>query len=203
MSTALAARPGDAIEPFTDDRFIARRNFFNFLGIKCRILNEQGGLLYFVYMKAFKLKEDITVYADEQQQLGLLSIRARQIIDFSAAYDVTDLRTGERVGAMRRRGLKSMVRDEWEFLDANDGVIGNVQEDSLFLALLRRLLANFIPQSYTFTLGGQEVGQAHGTWNPFLIKYRVDVSRDSSRSLDRRLVVAAAVLLMTIEGKQG
>ena len=30
-----------------------------------------------------------------------------------AAYDVTDSQTGEKVGALRRKGFKSILRDEW------------------------------------------------------------------------------------------
>ena len=47
-------------------------------------------------------------------QVELLSIQARQIIDFSAAYDVYDGSTGSKVGALKRKGMKSILRDECE-----------------------------------------------------------------------------------------
>ena len=183
--------------------YVARRNFFNFFGIKCRILSLDGRAILFVHLKAFKLREDITVYGDEGMSRPLLGIQARQIIDFSAAYDVVDHTTGQRVGALRRRGLKSILRDEWELLDPADQVIGVLIEDSQLMALLRRFLSNLIPQNYHLSVHGQPAATFTGTWNPFVVKHTVDLSADNGGLLDPRLALAASVLLLTVEGKQG
>ena len=63
--------------------YVARRNFFNFLGITCRILDKAGGLLFFIKMKAFKLREDITIFRDAARTQPLINIKARQILDIS------------------------------------------------------------------------------------------------------------------------
>ena len=188
---------------FSEVRYIARRNFFNFLGITCRVLSPAGDLLFYIRLKAFKLKEDITVFSDEAKTKSLLSIKARSIIDFSAAYDVVDTQSGEKLGAFRRKGLKSILKDEWEILDANDGVLGHMKEDSVMMALLRRFLSNLIPQNFTFEVGGNVVADLTGTWNPFVVKYDVDLSKNTENQLDSRMALAGTVLLMTIEGKQG
>jgi hypothetical protein len=184
------------------DVYVARRNFFNFWGVKCRILSLDGQLMHFIYQKAFKLKEDITVYADVGMQQPQLHIKARQIIDIGATYDVMDVASGYKIGALRRQGWASFARDEWHVLDVNDQHIATILEDSLAMALLRRFLSNLIPQNYTVSMGQSVIGQVHGTWNPFLVKYLVDFSADPSRYLDRRLALAGIVLLMCIEGKQ-
>lgn len=202
MAQAIQPAGITAVDPFAQERYVARRNFFNFLGVTCRMLTLDGRLLCKVHQKAFRLKENITIFADEGQTQPLLTIQARQIFDFSAAYDVVDNRTGEKVGALKRKGLKSMLRDEWAVLDVNDNEVGKVQEDSMLLALLRRFLSNLIPQNYTFELHGQPVADVQGTWNPFIVRYTIDLTRDQRRALDRRLAMAAAVLLLTIEGKQ-
>lgn len=200
----------NAIQPGLSDSlvalhqgYVARRNFFNFLGITCRILTLDGRPVFYVHLKAFKLREAITVYSDEARTAPVLGIQARQILDISATYDVTDYVTGQRVGALRRKGLKSILRDEWEILDTSEQVIGVLQEDSTLMALLRRFLSNLIPQNYHLTLQGQPVGIFTGTWNPFIVRHTVDLSQDTARILDPRLALAASVLLMTIEGKQG
>jgi hypothetical protein len=208
MSQSLQPLGAGPLSVLERDVYVARRNFFNFLGITCRILDESEGLLAHIKLKAFKLREEIGVFADEAQTQPLLGIRARQIFDIGATYDVTDKRTGEVVGALRRKGLKSILKDEWDFLAADGTPIGRVEEDSWFLSLLRRFLAGFIPQNYHFYFGppkqdpSQAIGEVRGTWNPFLVKFTVDLSRDRERRLDRRLALAAAVLLMTVEGKQ-
>ncbi|NIA15532.1 MAG: hypothetical protein GWP08_15830 [Nitrospiraceae bacterium] len=53
-------------------------------------------------------------------QTELLCIQARSILDFSAAYDVVDSTTGEKAGALKRKGLKSILRDAWIIMDADD-----------------------------------------------------------------------------------
>ena len=70
------------------------------------------------------------------------------------------------------------------------------------MALVRRYLANIIPQKFNITIGDQPVGIAKQTWNPFLPQMRVDFSADTGKKLDRRLGLAAVVLLQVIEGKQ-
>ena len=60
-----------------------------------------------------------------------LSIKARNVVDFSASYDVIDSKTGNKLGALRRKGWASILRDSWEVLDADDVVIGKIEEDSM------------------------------------------------------------------------
>ena len=181
--------------------YVARRNFFNFLGITCRILDGAGGLLFFIKMKAFKLKEDITIFRDAARTQPLINIKARQMMDISATYDVTDSTTGEVVGACRRKGLKSILKDEWEILDQDEALVGHAKEDSMLLALIRRFFSNLVPQTFIIDALGEQVGKLKGTWNPFLVKYDVDFSKNNGQ-IDPRLGLAITVLLLTIEGKQ-
>lgn len=164
------------------------------------IFDMNGGSILYCAQKLFKLKEDIRVYSDESKQYEIMTIKARQIIDFSAAYDVVDTQTNEKVGALRRRGWKSIVRDEWDILDLHDNVVGKVQEDSN--ALLRRLLTNLIPQKFSLTLGPTLVGTIRQAFNPFVFKATMDLTVDPQRTFDRRLAMATALLLMAVEGRQ-
>jgi hypothetical protein len=50
------------------------------------------------------------------------------VIDWSAAYDIIDPLAKQKVGAMRRKGWSSLVRDEWIILNAHDQQIGTVKE---------------------------------------------------------------------------
>jgi hypothetical protein len=186
--------------PFDLDRYTIRRKFLQVLGASFHVFDEAGAVVGFSHQKAFKLKEDIRVFADESRQEELLSIRARQVIDFSAAYDVVDSTEGRKVGAARRKGWSSIVRDSWELLDADDRTIARLQEDSMTMALLRRFLSNLIPQ--TFHLRGNddaEIAELRVRFNPFV--YRLDVTVRPGAT-DRRLVLCLAVLVAAIEGRQ-
>ena len=55
-----------------------------------RITDARGQLVAFVKQKAFKLKEDIKVYADENQQHLRYHIKASHWLDFGAEYHFTD-----------------------------------------------------------------------------------------------------------------
>ena len=157
-------------------------------------------IVAFCNQKAFKLREDIRLFADEAQTRELLWIRARQIVDFSACYDVVDSQTQQKVGALRRRGMKSIVRDSWEVLDADDKPIGKVEEDNMFLALVRRLLSNLVPQKFHLQAARGGAARLQQRWNPFVYSLEVTVPRDLA--IDPRLVFAAAVLIAAIEGRQ-
>lgn len=164
-----------------------------------QILDMRGNSLLYCHQKLFKLKADIRVYTDQTMQTELLAIKARNIIDFAAAYDVEDAKNGEKVGALRRKGLASIIRDEWHILDLQDNVVGMIREDGLFA--LRRMF-KWLPQKYTITLGADTVGTVKQSFNPFVFKAVMDLNADPGQKLDRRLALAAGILLMAIEGRQ-
>lgn len=183
-------------------QYSVRRKVLTLVGAQFHIRTPDDKLLAYTKLKAFKLKEDIRVYADEAMKTELLSIQARQILDISASYDVTDSPTGQKLGALRRKGMKSIIRDEWLILDASDREIGMIQEESAFVAILRRII-NLIPQSFHMKVGEQIVARAHQRFNPFVLTLDVDTSEDRKKALDPRLVLAAVILLAAIEGRQG
>lgn len=182
--------------------YLIRRKVLTLAGAKFHIFDPSGNVVMFSKMKAFRLREDIRLYTGEDMQNELITIQARQIIDFSAAYDVFDASSGEKVGALRRMGLKSIIRDEWLILDANENQIGTIREDNTGLALVRRFLTNLVPQSYDVEINGQVVAEYRQRFNPFVLKLELDFSKDAGHILDRRLGLAAGILLCAIEGRQ-
>ena len=156
----------------------------------------------FSKQKAFKLKEDIRVYTDDMMTEELLTIQARQMIDFHAAYDIVDPEDGRKVGAARRKGMASLIRDSWEIMDADDRPIAQLQEDSTGLALARRFLSNLIPQKFTLrTSGGGDPIEFKQRFNPIIFSLDVRIPEDCG--IDRRLLLGVAVLITAIEGRQG
>lgn len=187
---------------FQYSNYLLKRQALALTG-KFRFYDPMGNLVMFSEQKMFKLREDIRVYADESKTREVLSIKARQIVDFSAAYDVVDTEFNQKVGALRRKGWESMLRDEWEVLDANDNVIGKLFEDTMGLALLRRfLLGSWLPQNYDITLGTTRVADLRQNFNLFRYELNLDFSMDPSQNLDRRLGIAAGILLAVVEGRQ-
>lgn len=193
----------NALNPiFQFPTYLLRRQAIALTG-KFRFYDPAGRLIMFSEQKMFRLREDIRVYSDESKMQEVLSIQARQIMDFSAAYDVVDAELNQKVGVLRRRGLRSILRDEWEVLDANDRLVGKLFEDSVGLAMLRRLLlGSLLPQNYDITVGESRVADLKQRFNPFRYEMDLDFTMDAGRLLDRRLGIAAGILLAAVEGKQ-
>lgn len=187
-------------------KFLFKRQVLKLVGAAFFVHNEGGAVVLYADQKAFQWKEDIRVYTGEDKSVEVLRIAARSIMDFSAAYDVFDSASGQKLGALRRSGMKSMMRDEWQILDAQDREMGVIVEDSLALALVRRFIefvSLVLPQKYSITVGNRIVGQFAQTFNPLVMKIEADFSADVDGILDRRLALAAGVLMCAIEGKQG
>jgi hypothetical protein len=197
------ATPAMANVAFQQNEYLVRRKILALVGAKFYIHDQQGNVIGFSKQKAFKLKEDIRIFTDEQMTHELISIKARKVLDISSAYDVVDSATQQRIGVLKRKGIKSaFLRDEWTVMDANESPIGLIKEDSTLLALIRRHVTNLVPQTYDFELGGQMVGKAKQNFNLFAPKMNCDFSFDTGKKLDRRLALSAVILLMAIEGRQ-
>lgn len=197
MTTAAELDPA-----FLQFHYTLRRSLFTMFGAEFRVLGPEGQLWLYARQKAFRLREKFIMYADEQKSRPLLQIETQQVLDFGSTYMVTDLTTNETIGGLRRKGFKSMIRDEWAIVDPQQQEVGKLQEDSN--ALLRRVipLANLVPQTYHVEYQGQNLATFKQRFNPFVYKLEMDFRQDPESRLDPRLSLAAGVLLAAIEGRQ-
>ncbi|MEQ1821223.1 MAG: hypothetical protein ABL949_01810 [Fimbriimonadaceae bacterium] len=200
MDTAPYARPESLT--FTHNKYLLKRDLLTLFGAKLYVYDSDQNLALFVKQAAFKLREDIRVYSDQSMAKEVMSIKARQIIDFSAAYDVVETTTGAKLGAFRRKGWSSMIRDNWQILDAYDVQIGEITEDNMTLALVRRFLSNLVPQGYDAKFGAEKTADYQQRFNPFAYNLDIDFSMDVNKRMDRRVGLCGAILLAAVEGRQ-
>ena len=198
MTTSLPDR-------YAGTHFLLRRKLLKLFGGAFHIYAEDGSVAFYSKMKAFKLKEDLRIYGSEDMTEELLRIAARSIIDIGATYDVYDSATGAKIGALKRKGLKSILRDEWVILDAQDRPVGGIVDPRMLLSILRRFVPylELIPQSFEGTIGETRVFTFRQLFNPLIHKVALDFSADATGLMDRRLGLAAGVLLCAIEGHGG
>jgi hypothetical protein len=190
---------------YAQTQYTVRRKVFKLFGGAFHIYDSVNRVVGYSKMKAFKLKEDIRLYTGEDMQQELIVIQARQVVDWGASYDVFDPAEGVKVGALRRKGWKSMFKDEWVILDAGDREVGFIREESTFKALVRRFVeaaSFFMPQKYLVTINESPVATFKQNFNPFVFRLKVDLSMDTQGLLDRRMALAAALLMAAIEGRQ-
>ncbi len=192
------AQTGLAAGPFAHPRYTIKRPFFSFLGRKFYVYAPDGSLVMFIKHPVLKLKQEFTLYTDETESTPLLTIKARAIIALNMALDVFDSRTGEKLGTVKSRGLKSIIRDTWDILDPNDQPVGLMQEDGA--ALLRRFIP-LLTSKHHLELGGSEVAVVKQQFRFFAKEFELDLSMSQGR-IDPRFAVACALLCLMAESRR-
>lgn len=193
----------DLARRFAGDRYLIRKKFFRIFGGAFHLYDDDDNVVLYAKQKRFRIREDMRLYADESQDTEILRIGTTSIFDIAGTYAITDSLSDQTLGALRRKALKSIVRDEWLILDEHGQEIGSIQEDSPMAAIGRRILGDLswlFPQKFEAKIGEQTVAYFRQRFNPIVEK--IEIEFVPGTDLDRRLGIAAAILLSAIEGRQ-
>lgn len=114
-----------------------------------RVTDANGQLIAYVRQKAFKLREDITIFADEAQTRPLYRINANRILDFNASYAITTPE-GRPIGSVYRPGARSIWKASYTISDAGGDAIGLVHEENAWVKVIDAL-AGELPVIGMFT----------------------------------------------------
>jgi uncharacterized protein YxjI len=167
-----------------------------------------GEPVAFVQQKRLTAKEDLRAFTDDSKSAEVFRIRAKQIFDPRARYDITDAH-GELIGQLAKDFRRSLLRSTWHVHDTEGNEIGWARERSMFVALLRRVISwipfvgDFaipIPYHFDYHAGKEKIGGLERILG-FRDRYRLDVSGDAERAIDRRLVVALAVAMDALQAR--
>ena len=169
-----------------------------------------GEPICFVEQKRMKLKEDLRAFTDDSKTAEVFRIKAQQVWDPRARYDVTDA-SGQPVGQLAKAFGKSLLRSTWRLHDAAGAEIGWARERNLFVALFRRLIGLVpfvgeflellpIPYHFDYFVGDERIGGLERILG-VRDRYRLDVSGDGERTIDRRLVLALAVGMDALQAR--
>jgi uncharacterized protein YxjI len=140
-----------------------------------------------------KLKEDFRFTTPDGEEA--FRVRADSVLDISAAYDIVDARTDERIGSVRRE-VASFFKHEYTLLDADGEVVAILREDNRLMAALRRLVTTLIPFSYDIVgPDGTPLGSVDEQFS-FRDTYAIELTGD----VDPRLAVVGTVVVDAIEG---
>jgi len=92
------------------------------------IKDANGKVVAYVKQKLFKLKESVTVFADERQTLPLYTLKADRILDISARYHFADPQ-GASLGSVKRHGMRSLFKTHYEILEGDTPMMGLNEEN--------------------------------------------------------------------------
>jgi hypothetical protein len=198
--------------PFDYDRFLVDqliRPVANLYRVTPLALGETpaGPPIAYVRQKKLKIKEDIRFYADEGETQELFRIKARSLLDIGGSrYDVFE--GEERIGLLWHKFGESLIRTTWHVGGPDEQEIALARERSAPGAIARRLIdyvpyvGGYIPIPYNFDIliDGQVAG---GMDRKFKLRdqYILDLSGDREKKLDRRVAVALAVGLDTLQNR--
>jgi hypothetical protein len=130
-----------------DSRYATRMRFplvarFKLLAIASQIsvFDAGGSLICYARQKAFKLKEAVTVFADEEQTRPLYRIAADRILDLSARYRIEDA-GGAELGVLQRQGMKSFWRTHYN-IEIGGAVSLTIREENPWIKVLDGLFSS-------------------------------------------------------------
>ena len=173
-------------------------------------ISANGAPVAFVRQKRMAIKEDIRFYADENETEELFRIKARSLMEIGGRYDVTTP-AGERIGVLEKVFGKSLLRSTWRIYDAGGEEIGWARERNAFVAVFRRavglipFIGDFlellpIPYHFDYFVGENRIGGLERILG-LRDRYRLDVSSDADRTIDRRVVLALAVGMDALQAR--
>jgi uncharacterized protein YxjI len=167
-----------------------------------------GPPIAYVRQKKMKIKEEIRFFADEAETEELFQIKARSWLDTGGSkYDVVDAQDGN-VGLLEHVFGKSLFRSTWRISATEGEEVATARERSQVLAIVRRLIdfvpdvGGLIPIPYNFDIlaGEQVVGKMDRKFQ-LRDRYVLDLSGDPDKKLDRRLAIALAIGLDTLQNR--
>jgi hypothetical protein len=165
-----------------------------------------GPPVAYVRQKRMAIKEDIRFYADEAETNELFRIKARSVFDIGGArYDV--FAGDEKLGVLEHQFKASLLRSTWRVRGADDAELLIGRERSMPLAIARRLVDFVpygawvpIPYNFDFLMDGRVVGTMNRKFQ-LRDRYVLDLTGDTERRVDRRLAIALAIGLDTLQNR--
>ncbi|RLF51196.1 MAG: hypothetical protein DRN19_03225 [Thermoplasmata archaeon] len=170
------------------------------IGNKYWIEDGDGNVIGFTKQKLLKLKEDIRVYTDESMSQEIFRIQQEQIMDVWGKFAVIDSASDRILGYIKRRALKSgFLWDEWEVYDANENLMGRVEE-SKGLGLVRKYVPGgaIVPEKMKVKVDGREVAEINQKFKIIGDIWELRC-KDLPEDFDRRVLLAGLILMAMIE----
>ena len=181
------------------------------IGTRIRIKDAAGRQVAYVRKQKFKLKENVGVYADEAQSSLLFRMKADRMLDFSARYAISGP-DGHPIGAVGRRGMKSIWSSTYVLDDAYGTEAGSIREENPWTKVLDGVMESvplgdalggllFNP-AYLAELYGRDVLRIQKQPSVLESSFRIDKLADVS-DVEEDLLLAGIVMMVLLERDRG
>jgi uncharacterized protein YxjI len=195
MSTELT-RNVSGVSLSTQSHYVIKRKFWSIFERVFRVFTGDGQLIMYIQHPLLKLREEFMVYADEAKTRPLLRVKSKQVIAINFSYEVLDAETGQELGAVQKRGLRSIIRDKFHIFDASGNEVGYAEEQGA--SILRRFFP-WLTSKHAIFVGGAQVAFIKQRFRFFTKEFEVDTQPSA---LDPRFVLAIALLALIAEARR-
>jgi uncharacterized protein YxjI len=181
------------------------------IGSRIKIKDATGRQVAYVRKQKFKLKENVGVYSDEAQSSLLFRMKADRMLDFSARYAISGP-DGHPIGAVGRRGVKSLWRSAYVLDDAYGTEAGSIREDNPWTKVLDGVMESlplgdalgglFFNPAYLAELYGRDVLRLQKQPSVLESSFRIDKLADFSDD-EEDLLLAGIIMMVLLERDRG
>ena len=181
------------------------------IGTRIRIKDAVGRQIAYVRKKKFKLKESVGVYTDEDQRRLLFRMKADRMLDFSARYAISGP-DGHPVGAVGRRGMRSLWSSAYVLEDAYGTEAGSIREENPWTKVLDGAMESlplgdalgglFFNPAYLAELYGTDVLRIRKRPSVLESSFRIDKLADFSDA-EEDLLLAGIIMMVLLERDRG
>ena len=181
------------------------------IGTRVSVTDAGGNLVAYVRKKKFRLKEDIGVYADDDQRKLLFRIKADRMVDFGASYSVA-LADGAPIGAVRQEGMRSLWKSTYVLTNASGSGIGSIHEENPWVKVLDGLMeaipfgdalgGMFFNPAYIVDLRGTPALRVAKQRSVFESSFRLEKLEDFSEQ-EEDLILAGVIMMVLLERDRG
>jgi len=181
------------------------------IGTRISIKDATGRQVAYVRKKKLKLKEDVRVYEDENQSRLLFRMKADRMLDFSARYAISGP-DGRPIGAVGRRGMKSLWSSAYVLVDAYDTEAGSIREENPWTKVLDSVMESlplgdalgglFFNPAYLAELYGRDVLRIQKQPSVLESSFRIEKLADFSED-EEDLLLAGIVMMVLLERDRG
>ena len=103
------------------------------------VSDASGAQVFYIKQKLLKLRDAISVFSDDNQSRQVAAINADRIIDFGAKFNITN-QDGRLLGAVGRKGFRSLWRAHYEVWDHAGQPAGSIKEESVLARMMDGLI---------------------------------------------------------------
>lgn len=189
---------------------------FKLLALAPRMIvrDAAGKDVFFVSQKVLALKEDVRIFQDESKSRQLFQINADRVIDFSAQYHIKNSETGQTIGSVKHKGMRSIWKATYLIFNAAGEQVYTIQEDNPWAKVGDALLSEvpilgmfsgymFHPKYSAKDMNGNSVMRLDKKPSFFERSYAVEKLDSSLDNASEELILMSYMMMIQLERSRG